>query len=409
MQVKVLIGLWLASVKFSQLFMLTWDPNTLAKDSFPEIVVQFGDIVLFDIDNLAKQSNSSFQSSLDNALSIGLSSNVTAGASSIVSGAIGDAVSFISSEDAYLNKTLIFFFLCIAMMGLILAAKLGGCLEGRGSETAQNLILGLVGAVASFVTIPLYQHLLSALDCTYQPSGMGPHRNESGFEWDHSPAAFGAEDPAEDHSRRECYGSWQKTADFGGWGAFNYMVFGMIGLCMYHWPITLYLMVRPDSARDDEEAVSMIADEVIRAKQLPGRTLEVPDESTGAVTKLSDTLEPVYLEAKERSRCCWQCRSLRRHPGYEKAKIVYCDEARAEYEKMYAVEELSEKQKQRGLRPRTTPTMNRLELRRWAVLAGVDPQVIYTIDHRRACGMTRNLDNPKDGILLATTQLDRLG
>jgi hypothetical protein len=37
------------------------------------------------------------------------------------------------------------------------------------------------------------------------------------------------------------------------WTAFNFMIFGMIGLCMFQWPITMYLMVRPDSERDDEE------------------------------------------------------------------------------------------------------------------------------------------------------------
>ncbi len=32
---------------------------------------------------------------------------------------------------------------------------------------------------------------------------------------------------------------------------------GMIGLCMFQWPITLYMMVRPDSERDDEESVQV--------------------------------------------------------------------------------------------------------------------------------------------------------
>ena len=42
------------------------------------------------------------------------------------------------------------------------------------------------------------------------------------------------------------------------------MVFGMIGLCIFQWPITVYMMVRPDSERDDEESVQLIVDAVVR-------------------------------------------------------------------------------------------------------------------------------------------------
>ena len=79
--------------------------------------------------------------------------------------AIGNVLAFGAGEDAYHNKFLIFLAVAAFVSVVVCITKFGGCLEGRGSEGAQKLVVILVGTVSGVVTIPLYHHLLSALDC----------------------------------------------------------------------------------------------------------------------------------------------------------------------------------------------------------------------------------------------------
>jgi hypothetical protein len=361
--------------------MRAQDEKAIAE--MPAVVVSIGDVVLFDLDKLFEDKNSSLSDSIDDtSKDLGIDAQ-----------RYKDAADFISSEDAYLNKYLIFLVICVAMLLLILLTKWGGCLEGRGSEMLHDLTIGLIGGVQGSVTIPLYTHLLSGLDCTYRASGMGPNKNSSGFEWDQALEAFGrvddgrvAAEVATTYSERECFGSFTNVFD-GGWTAFNFMVFGMVGVCLFQWPITLFLMVRPDSERDDQVAVEMILDAIIVKKRAPGRMVT---KEPGA--EAVPSFEPLWQ--KKKSNCC--CR-LRRNKGYERATVTY--EGSEANDGIETAREVKHKLLgRRDSSGRAVPAYSRLKLRDYAVRMDVQPDEIWQIDHRRACLRTRDLDHPTEGI-----------
>lgn len=205
------------------------------------------------------------------------------------------------------------------------------------------------------------------------------------------------------NSKESCYGKWSDWNDFENWTAFNYMIFGMIGVCMFQWPITMYLMLRPDSERDDNQAVDLIVDAIIRAKELEGRKMtnfqkdgqDFPavDPKVGTPRGLPDNFDDKYEDHKG---CC---AALKPKPGYENAKIEYttsgsrhgergASRALEEFEKLWVIDEKT------GDR---TPQMNRLRLRQYAKDSGVSPEQIDRIDHRRRCG-TKDLDSADLGI-----------
>lgn len=160
----------------------------------PPMVITLGDYVLFDLEKLTAEKNSTFSSKLSG---LGYDGNF--------SNPFGDYLAMEHPETRYYRKTITFLVVCCVMMLIILATKIGGCLEGRGSEAAQNITVGIVGLISSFFTIPLYRHLLTGLDCTYRASGMGPNGTHSGFEWDPAADVF---DDTVGYQKQECYGAW---------------------------------------------------------------------------------------------------------------------------------------------------------------------------------------------------------
>jgi hypothetical protein len=441
-KIKVLIGLWLAGIKFSQLFTLTYDPSAIS--GLPDWAVEVGEYTLFDFQSLVAEENSTANVAISDVFDVGAQNNLTAGATEALADGYEAARGFVSGEDRYYNFFVFYSFVCVAV--LVLVCICWPCLTGTGSESWERKATMIVGTIQGFVAIPLYTHLLAGLDCTYEDTGWGPYGNESGFRWDGETDAFGFQSDAEimmsahdpttaiagDHSliseeeaKRSCYGSWTDASDGENWTAFNYMVFGMIAICIFHWPVTLFLMAKSDSERDDDQAVTMIVDAIIRAKTLPGRKMtNVPTSPAVAGTPRG---EPDNHEDKyEEKKGC--CRKLKPKPGYENAKVDYVTDgmdnnskAREEYEKLWKFDAESEKKytiqvqklevklkrpptdeeiaKRKIAKPEKIPSMNRLELRQYAVDQGVSPAEIERIDHRHACfWQMRDLDSADEGI-----------
>jgi hypothetical protein len=441
-KIKVLIGLWLAGIKFSQLFTLTYDPSAIS--GLPDWAVEVGEYTLFDFQSLVAEENSTANVAISDVFDVGAQNNLTAGATEALADGYEAARGFVSGEDRYYNFFVFYSFVCVAV--LVLVCICWPCLTGTGSESWERKATMIVGTIQGFVAIPLYTHLLAGLDCTYEDTGWGPYGNESGFRWDGETDAFGFQSDAEimmsahnpttaiagDHSliseeeaKRSCYGSWTDASDGENWTAFNYMVFGMIAICIFHWPVTLFLMAKSDSERDDDQAVTMIVDAIIRAKMLPGRKMtNVPTSPAVAGTPRG---EPDNHEDKyEEKKGC--CRKLKPKPGYENAKVDYVTDgmdnnskAREEYEKLWKFDAESEKKytiqvqklevklkrpptdeeiaKRKIAKPEKIPSMNRLELRQYAVDQGVSPAEIERIDHRHACfWQMRDLDSADEGI-----------
>jgi hypothetical protein len=378
----------------------------------PTVIVEIGDVVLIDLEDLAQrraQTNASLVGFANRA--VGLNGNVTGTASAFIDGAIASTLSFVSNENAFVNKTFIFLGTCALMLLLITIAKCGGCLEqGGSSEMAHNVTVMVITLVTGFVQIPLYTHLLAGLDCTFQSSGMGAHGSLSGFEWDFAAEVFGKDDKASSHKERECYGAWGDPDGDGNWTAFNFMVFGMIGICAFHWPVVLFMMVRPDSERDDDTAVLMLVDEIVCTKQLAGRALH------GRGGALHHGWQSPY----EGTKCCMSFRNKR--AMRERLRVVYesGSAAQQEYDKLIK----TPKPPRRNLPPEVpqaaarfvqvlpagdrfiAPTKNRLELRDYAVrVCRVPPATVRLIDHRKSCGRIRDLDSPALGTCVPASVL----
>ena len=321
---------------------------------------------MFKFDDLLKDQNSTANLAIGDALSLGSGNNYTDGATELLGQGIGKVTGYFSDEDSYQNMTFFYLGICIVMVILIVVCFGGGCLEGRGKESWQNLAIGLVGFIANFATLPLYDHLLSGLDCTFEKTGHGEFGNESGFMWDGATDAFGKCTGNPHHnmintdgserllvveggvegaglvtsagwtgdnrdwianSKENCYGKWADWTDFDNWTAFNYMIFGMIGVCMFQWPITMYLMLRPDSERDDVQAVNLIVDAIIRAKKLDGRkmtntpTVPAVGKEAGTPRGLANNFEDKYESREEGKKRC--CSEVKPREGYKDAKIEY--------------------------------------------------------------------------------------
>lgn len=73
------MSMFMVSLKFTQLFALTYDENAISTDNLPEIYLQIGDFVLLDIEELVKEDNSTFHSGLDRMFELAENSSLTSG------------------------------------------------------------------------------------------------------------------------------------------------------------------------------------------------------------------------------------------------------------------------------------------------------------------------------------------
>ena len=501
-KVKVLVlGVALSAwTKFAQLFALTLIPESLDSNHtiIPELYVQIGDVVLLDLEKLVEEDAETNTTALDAAFDLipteGCTSTLVADTSVVTANdeincaltaavaddpdteavetvvgacvdtdtaqatceyvapvvgaaaqaaqaAIGNVLAFGAGEDAYHNKFLIFLAVAAFVSVVVCITKFFGCLEGKGSEGAQKLVVILVGTVSGVVTIPLYHHLLSALDCTWKDDGLGPFANESGFEWDTvrgtvqdvtvrdaATAPFTGLSADIPTGREECYGEFGAMGvELGGeWTPFAYMIMAMIGICAFHWPITLYLMVRPDSPRDIDEDVRLIVDETIAQQGLKGR---IVNGAQSDVSKLERYPDGTKKAGRIKTSCCLCCASFKlsevenvqtlhmkpgiargeKKAGYQGLEGGYVDgyvegsEAHDEYKKLFKADSswkrMSDTQKQKlkakGQVPEDMPSMNRIQLRRYAFQNNV-PQV--DIDDIDAKGIMKDLDTPEGGV-----------
>jgi hypothetical protein len=203
----------------------------------------------------------------------------------------------------------------------------------------------------------------------------------------------------------------------------------MIGICAFHWPITLYLMVRPDSPRDIDEDVRLIVDETIARQGLTGR---IVNGAQSDVSKLERYPDGTKKAGRIKTSCCLCCasfklseveqvRTLHMKPGIsgdtdregnyvngsgEKDReknfvdgYLEGSEAHDEYKKLFKAERMGDAQKQKlkakGRVPEDMPSMNRIQLRRYAFQNNV-PQV--DIDDIDAKGIMKDLDTPEGGV-----------
>ena len=83
----------------------------------PAVVVQIGDVVLFDLDKVFEDKNSSLSDSIDQAAERVQGLGIDAQH-------YKDAADFLSSKDAYFNKYLIFLAICVGMLLLILLMEM---------------------------------------------------------------------------------------------------------------------------------------------------------------------------------------------------------------------------------------------------------------------------------------------
>ena len=432
-KVKVLIALWLAGIKFAQLFTLTYDPVAISE--MPDWAIEIGEYTLLDFETLLQDKNSSANLALGDLDDLAAANNLTAAASKAFSDGVEKFTSLVTGEDAYKNYFIFYSAVCVAV--LILVCFCWSCLNGRGSESMERKATVIVGTIQGFVAIPIYTHLLAGLDCTYSETGFGPHLNESGFKWDGATDAFGFQSDAQlratvlsdqtvesdyqlisdEQAQGSCYGRWSSPGDIDEWTAFNYMIFGMIAMCVFHWPVSLFLMAKNDSERDDNEAVTLIVDAIIRAKQLEGRNIKRGAHYIAPGGGDSDTIVDNFDDVYEDKKKC--CKARARKPGYERpASVVYRPKSNAafESEKLWSVDPDSKKkytakrekfERKNGRKPtsdqlpppETVPAMNRVEIRKYAMQAGVPQEEVDAIDHRhKYFWQVRDLDSAEDGV-----------
>ena len=435
-KVKVLIALWLAGVKFAQLFTLTYDPAAISE--MPDWAIEIGEYTLLDFETLLQDKNSSANAALSDLDDLAAANNLTAAAAQALADGLEKFSGLVTGEDAYKNYFIFYSGVCVGV--LILVCLCWSCLNGRGSESMERKATFIVGSIQGFVAIPIYTHLLAGLDCTYSETGFGPYLNESGFYWDGATDAFGFQSDAQlratvlsdqtverDHqlisdeqAKSSCYGRWSSPGDIDEWTAFNYMIFGMIAICIFHWPVSLFLMAKNDSERDDNEAVTLIVDAIIRAKQLEGRKITSTSGANqyfapggGASDTPVDNFDNVY-EAKK--KCC---KARARKPEYARSRVEYAAKSNAafEFEKLWSVDPDSKKKyeakrkkferKNNGRQPtreqlpppEKVPAMNRVEIRKYALQAGVTQEEVDAIDHRhKYFWQVRDLDSAEDGV-----------
>lgn len=394
---KVVIAFWLSTIKFAQLFTLTYEPEAIS--GLPKWAITVGEYTLFNFEKLLENENSTANVAIGDVAALGQENNLTQAATQALLQGYDTVTGFVTGEDAYQNYFILYSCICAAVLFLVCACW--GCLNGRGSESMERKATMIVGTIQGFVAIPIYTHLLAGLDCTYEETGHGPYLNESGFRWDGATDAFGFSSDAqlqagmlgdqtverdvglisEEQAKASCYGEWGPPSEIENWTAFNYMIFGMVAICIFHWPVTLFLMAKNDSERDDNEAVALIVDAVIRHSRLAGREITPQDPQL-------DGYEDIY----EANKKC--CKARQRKKGYENKKIVYVPGSAAYdfYQQVLKKQEVAGK-------TIIVPAMNRVEVRKYAIDHNVPQKVIDAIDHRHAFfWQVRDLDNAEDGV-----------
>lgn len=230
-------------VKAAQLMALTYDPVTI--DELPEVYVQIGSVVLFDTEVLLREQalNASVPGTfVDYGEYSDTIQNSTAAAT--VTDAVANFAHVTGGPQAYRNKFYFWGSACVLVSVLVTCSQCLGVLEGRWGPTAEKIAVAMLDFFIEFAYIPMYHHMLTALDCTrVRPTDQQlKNAEEAGVAlnqtwlWD--------ADPEQECFAGEAFG-WQGTP-----GHLFYFIFGMIAICLMQWPTAFFLMVRPDSHAD---------------------------------------------------------------------------------------------------------------------------------------------------------------
>jgi hypothetical protein len=186
----------------------------------------------------------------------------------------------------------------------------------------------------------------------------------------------------------------------------------------------MFLMAKNDSERDDNEAVTLIVDAIIRAKKQPGRHIKdaqglfiAPGGEPSPSNMYVDNWDDMYESKK---KCC---KARGRKLEYVGTIVDYLPSSKASDEstklwrtdpdEMHAYKEECKKFKVKYGRapthkdmkkakikvPEKVPAKNRVEVRKYALKAGVPDHEIDSIDHRHKWfWQVKDLDSAEDGV-----------
>jgi hypothetical protein len=294
------MAMFMVSLKFTQLFALTYDENAIQREHLPKLYLQIGDVVLLDIEELVQEDNSTFNSGLTAAFEYAQSANISAGDRQINTAAaaaatqrkVQQALEFTAGEGAWDRMFGVFVGTCVVVLVMICGGKLCGCFTQGNGRTGGlgKVITGLLKFVTSALFIPMYNHLIQALDCTYyERFNITSGELETGLMWDTMQDMEGAVET-------ECYEGRHMAI----------LLFAMLAICFFQWPVSFFLCTLPDSPPDPIRDV--IIDEFAVHQKLTGRLKKVRNYETGFEWRLGDVPDRRKIDALKRSELRKQAR-----------------------------------------------------------------------------------------------------
>ncbi len=294
------MAMFMVGLKFTQLFTLTYDENAIAREQLPPVYLQIGDVVLLDIEALVQEDNSTFNAGLARMFDYAENSNFTAGDIDAAAAALAtqqklnQALDFAAGEGAWDRMFAVFFCLCAVVLFFVCSGKVCGCFTQGNGRTGGlgKVVIGILRFVTSALFIPMYNHLIQALDCTYyERYNATSDQIETGLAWDAMPTIQGSVE-------YECYEGRHLAV----------MLAAMLAICFFQWPVSFFLCTLPDSPPDPIRDV--IIDEFVVHKKLAGRLKKVRNYETGFEWKLGEVPDRKKIDALKRSELRKQARKF---------------------------------------------------------------------------------------------------
>eukprot|EP01043_Picozoa_sp_COSAG02_P026720 COSAG02_NODE_1547_length_11964_cov_28.769794_4_plen_871_part_00 len=294
------MAMFMVGLKFTQLFALTYDENAIKREQMPPMYVQIGDVVLLDIEALVQEDNSTFNAGLARVFDYAENANITAGdidtaaAAAATQMRLNQALEFAAGEGAWDRMFAVFFCMCAVVLVFVCSGKICGCFTQGNGRTGGlgKLMIGVLKFVTSALFIPMYNHLIQALDCTYyERYNATSDEIETGLAWDAMPSIRGSVE-------YECYEGRHLAL----------MLAAMLAICFFQWPVSFFLCTLPDSPPDPIRDV--IIDEFVVHKKLAGRLKKVRNYETGFEWRLGEVPDRKKIDALKRSELRKQARKF---------------------------------------------------------------------------------------------------
>ena len=258
--------------------------------------------MLLDIEALVQEDNSTFNAGLERMFEYAENANFSAGdrqidtaaAAAVAQKRLRQALDFAAGEGAWDRMFAVFFCMCGAVLVLVVSGKCCGCFTQGNGRTGGlgKMMIGFLKFVTSALFIPMYNHLIQALDCTYYERFNSTSGEwETGLGWDAMPTIQGSVE-------YECYEGRHLAV----------MLAAMLAICFFQWPVTYFLCTLPDSPPDPIRDV--IIDEFVVHKKLAGRLKKVRNYETGFEWRLGEVPDRRKIDALKRSELRKQARKF---------------------------------------------------------------------------------------------------